>query len=511
MRASDTQEWHSGNVTVWEEYRALAFVVANSVILLLTFSVGIAANIFVILAVYGQKSLQTSTNALVVNLAVIDLLRCFVDCPVLLTIVITAHQGGRGSYLVCDTQAASFSFSCCIQLLTLACISAERYQAIAQPFKTTQRRRRIMVLIPVTWILAIVVAGSRLTFVKDSPVHMRCAGLQRQNSHDTFGLYVLFPLWAACFAVIIGFYVRIFLLVRSHNRKIFDKGIHPSRTDKADNQQDNGEAVAGCDKSEQKQTLSKSVEQVEPEMLPQTNSSVKDSRAVLVTSAEAPRCVPEDSDNQKDLNKTLKITDLEGKQPPAPHLLVQSGEETIKTEKLMSPAKRVETKQSKGDAVPGDKSSSTKPQKVLCISDTEKQSKEGAQIHKTPCEMKERSPHGPSSALLPNPESAFLMQSEGTKTHEPSSAPPAEPPLARVAANAPEAEAPRQNTDVEGPVCMMPSKERRERASKNKESKMAKRAGYIILTFLLFWLPLIATILGTFITQGSESPQVSRC
>lgn len=510
MRASNTHEWRSGNVTIWEEYRALAFVVANSVILLITFSVGIAANIFVMLAVYSQKSLQTSTNALVVNLAVIDLLRCLIDCPVLLTIVITAHQRGGGNHLVCDTQVASFSFSCCVQLLTLACISAERYQAIAKPFKTTRRRRRIMVLIPVTWIAAIVVAGFCLMFVKDSPVHMRCKGLQRQNSYDTFGLYILFPLWAVCFVIIIGFYARIFLLVRSHNRKIFDKGFHPSRTDKADTKRENGEAVERCDKSEQKQTLRKSDEQVGPEMISQTNSSVKDSPAVLVTSAEAPQCVSDGSDYKKDLKKTLETMDLEGDQPPSTHGSVQSEEKTIKTEKLMSHAKKVEAKQSKGDAVAGDKSSSTKDQKVSSISVTQKQSKERAQIHITPSEIKERSPHGPSSALLPNPESTFLMQPKGTKT-QPSPAAPAEHPLPTVAANVPETEAPRQNMDVEGPVCMMPSKERRERASKNKESKMAKRAGYIILMFLLFWLPLIATILGNFITQESESPQVSSC
>lgn len=513
MRASYTHEWRSGNVTVWEDYRALAFVLTTSAILVITFSVGIAANVFVILAVYGQKSLQTSTNALVVNLAVIDLLRCLIDCPVLLTTVITVHQSGRGNQLVCDTQVASFSFSCCIQLLTLACISAERYQAIAQPFKTTQRRRRIMVLIAVTWTLAIVVAGFCLMFVKDSPVHMRCRGLRGRSSYDTFGLYILFPFWAACCSVIIGFYARIFLLVRSHNRKIFDKGFHPSRTDKADAKQGNGEAVEGSCKAEQKPTLSKSVEQMGSEKLSHTDSPVKDSPAVLVTSAEPPPSVPDASDYKKELKKPLETEDLE-EQPPSAPVSVQSEEKTIQTEKLTSPAKKVAKKKSKGDAVAGEKSLSTKPQKVLSVSDTEKRSEEGVQIHKTPSEMKERSPHGPSSARLPNPESTLLMPAEGTETQgsgEPAPAAPAEPPAPAGPADVPETEAPRQQADMEGPVCMMPSKERRERASKSKESKMAKRAGYIIVTFLLFWLPLITTILGNFFTQGSESPQVSRC
>lgn len=497
MRASHAREWRPGNVTIWGEYGDLAFVVANSVTLLITFSVGIAANVFVMAAVYGQKSLQTSTNALVVNLAVIDALRCLVDCPVLLTIVITAYRRGRADRLVCDAQVASFSFSCCVQLLTLACISAERYQAIAQPFKAAQRRRRVTVLIPATWTLAIAVAGFCLVFAKDSPVHVRCSGLRARRTRDTFGLYILFPLWAACFAVIIGFYARIFLLVRSHNRKIFDKGIHPSKTD---NKRENGEAVEGRDKSEQKQTL----KQTEAEMIAQTISSVKDRPAVaVVTSAEAPQHVPDGSDNKKDIKKPLEITDLEVEQPPSAQVWAQSDQKTFKTEKLIAPAKNAEAQQSKEDSVAGDKSSSTKPQKVSGISDTEEPSKEGEQTDKAPSEMKEKSPHGPSSA---HPDGAKKPGSG-----EPPPAAPSEPTLPPVSTHVLEAEAPKGNVDMEGPVCMMPSKERRERASKNKESKMAKRAGYIILTFLMFWLPLIATIVENFLTQESRSPQVSSC
>lgn len=502
MRPSQARGWRPGNATVWEDYGDLAFVAANSAILLITFSVGIAANVFVILAVCSQKSLQTSTNAWVVNLAVIDVLRCLIDCPVLLTIVMTAYQRGRANRLVCHTQVASFSFSCCIQLLTLACISAERYQAIAQPFKTTQRRRRITVLIPATWVLAIMVAGFCLTFVKDSPVHMRCEGLKGQKSHDTFGLYILFPLWAACFAVITGFYARIFLLVRSHNRKIFDKGVHLSKAAKGDSKQENGEAARGCDKSEEKQTLSKSAGQVEPATLSQ------------VTPAEAPQLTPDGSDDKKSPSKTPQITDLEGERPPSTQASVQSEEKTFKTERLKSPAKKGEARLTKEDAVAGDGSSSTNPQKVSSVADTEKPSKERVQIDKTLSEMKERSPQGASSAHLPNPESNLRMRPEGTKERssgEPSPATPAQPPPPPVSTNIPATEAPAQNVDTEGPVCMMPSKERRERASKNKESKMAKRAGYIIITFLMFWLPLIGTILVNFITQGSESPQVSSC
>ncbi|XP_022611954.1 dopamine D2-like receptor [Seriola dumerili] len=372
MRAEPLPAWDSGNSTIWEKYIDITFVVANSLILLTTSVVGIAANIFVILAVYHQKSLQTWNNALVVNLAIIDILRCVIDCPILLTIVMALHQRGNVGESICDAQVASFSFSCCIQLLTLACISAERYQAIAQPFKTSQRKKRITVLIPLTWTLAILMSVFCLIFVKDSPVHMKCKGSQREtsSSYDTFGLYMLFPLWAACFGVIIGFYARIFLLVRSHNRKIFDKGTFAlSKKQKTEDKKKKEEVVENAN-SEQKQTLNKNVAQVELVTQAEPNSSKKDSSTALLTSRKAAQC---------------------------------------------------------------------------------------------------------ASSSECNP---------------------------------PETEAPKQNVEAEGAVCMMPSKANKDRANKKKEGKMAKRAGYIIVTFLLFWLPLITTILVNFFVRKNRNTRI---
>ncbi|XP_071375235.1 D(2) dopamine receptor-like [Centroberyx affinis] len=273
MSSEPAPAWGSGNNTVWEEYIDIAFLVTNCFILLITSFVGIAANLFVTWAVHHQKSLQTWNNALLVNLAVIDILRCAVDCPILLTIVMLVHQRGHVDKFICDAQVASFSFSCCIQLLTLACISAERYQAIAQPFKTSQRRRRIIVLIPLTWTLAILVAGFCLTFVKDSPVYVKCHGSQGEaiTSYDTFGLYILVPLWTICFVVIIGFYARIFTIVRAHSRKIFDKGTFPlpkkDKTHNADEEkkEDGIGGENGNSKSDQNQTQKEIVAPVEQE------------------------------------------------------------------------------------------------------------------------------------------------------------------------------------------------------------------------------------------------------
>ncbi|KAK9516487.1 hypothetical protein VZT92_024411 [Zoarces viviparus] len=475
MRGEPTPAGDSGNNTIWEDYTDIAFVVANSLILLITSAVGIAANLFVILAVYHQKSLQTAINALVVNLAVIDILRCVIDCPILFTIVVTVYQGGHVDAVICDTQVACFSFSCCIQLLTLTCISAERYQAIAQPFKTSQRQRRIRVQIPLTWILAILVAFFCLIFMKDSPVHTKCKGLcgGAASSYDTFGLYMVFPLWAACFTIIILFYARIFAIVRSHNHKIFDKGTF--RLSKTEDEQKKEETLAvenGPGKSEQNQTLSKSV--------------------------------------------ASEITELktEQPQPPAMQVAVQTD---FKTEQSNSCDTKVEAKPSNGGAAASVKSSTTMPQ-VSSNFGTEKQPKERVKTVKAPSEMKETTPHAPSSAQLGKHWSTSVLpielkqatDADGGETltvatvDQMSSLPP-------VSSTAPETEATKQSVQAEGAVCMMPSKASKERVHKKKESQMAKRAGYIILSFLLFWLPLITTTLMNFVVHGNNNTKVDIC
>ncbi|XP_074533339.1 uncharacterized protein LOC141796248 [Halichoeres trimaculatus] len=503
MRGHPTPAWDSGNSTIYEDYTDIAFVAANCLILLITSVVGVGANIFVILAVYNQKSLQSWNNALVVNLAVIDILRCTIDCPLLFTIIITVHLRGRLDKLVCDAQVASFSFSCCIQLLTLACISAERYQAIAQPFKTNQRKKRIMLLIPLTWTVAILVAGFCLIFLKDSPVHAKCTGLLEERSptysYDTFGLYMLFPLWAICFAVIIRFYGCIFLLVRSHNRKIFDKGILlVSKKDKVDlkpNEEATTTVEMGTGNPEQSQIRRDGdadvLTQVEPD------SSKRDSKAALLTSAEAPQSVPVSLEDKKKIRSTIEITDLEIEhQPSDTKVKAPTEEKSLKTECSNSSDTKPAESPSVNKAA-GSKSSTTEAQKVSSNLETEKQSKEGSKTEKAPSEMKETRP-----PQVENPESTSVLQSHQKQpkksdtgntlpviTVDPvSSLPP-------VSINTPEPEAAQPNIECIGAVCMMPSKAQKERANKKKESKLAKRAGYICVTFLLFWLPLITTIL----------------
>ncbi|XP_075883256.1 uncharacterized protein LOC142888756 [Nelusetta ayraudi] len=479
----------AANWTGWEEYGGVASLLANSLLLLPTSAVGLAANAFVLLAVWRQKSLQTCNNALLVNLAAGDVLRCIVDCPLLLAVVVAVQHRGQAPPLLCDAQFAAFSFSCCVQLLTLACISAERHQAVAQPFKKAQRKRRLLVLIPATWAVAATVAAVCLLYLKDSPVYVRCRGAQSwdaTSSYDTFGLYVLLPLWAACFAVITGFYTRIFALVRAHNRKILDNGTFFTKTDEAADKRREEDLVAG--KTEEPRAWSAGVAPADS-----TNDAKKDSPAA--PAAPATPGVPDGSENGAEVGKALRITDLEAEQ-------TRSSEDGAAAPLRLDPtAKTAEEQQPSNARV---KRQRAKPQKVLHGSASDpKSSEEGAEIDKAPSEMKGSGPRVPPSAL---PERTGAA-AEPAKSGRSGETPPAA--SGDGGSSLPPAAATMQRIEVQGPVCMMPTKERKERASKSKESKMAKRAGYIIITFLLFWLPLVSSILVNFIAYKNRNMQTA--
>ncbi|XP_066561046.1 D(2) dopamine receptor A-like [Amia ocellicauda] len=419
MRANETDRWEQANCTKWCSGSAVSLAVAGGVLLLFTCLAGVSGNALVILAVSRQKCLQTSSNALLVNLALSDLLRCGIDCPLLLAISVCGYSGQDLGSAVCDAQAVCFSLSCHVQLLTIVSISAERYQAVARPFKGSQRKRRIQIWIPLTWAVAVLLSPLCLTLARDSPVYMKCRAMPTGvlASFDAFGLYVLVPVWFASLTVITGCYGRIFVLVKMHAKKIFDKGIgHPA-------------------------------------------PSVKQTQSV-----ETQGKGPADGEKPQDTltESTAAVPGVVSAAPLGePPML--SAAEVHNTETVL-PAISV-TAHDISDQIPTPAISPTKPDSCATV----------------PCPGRQ-----PRDALSASdiPEAHLSAGAEARRPSAPVSAAP--------------------GPDLTGAVCMMPSFASKERARKSKESKLAKRSGYIIVTFLALWMPLVVSVLVNFFNYSNR-------
>ncbi|XP_056596538.1 parietopsin isoform X1 [Triplophysa dalaica] len=519
MNSNFTGFWGQVN-NASQDTLEVAFAFANCLVLLVTLHVGILANFFVTWAVYRQKSLQTSNNALLVNLAVIDILRCAVDCPFLLAIVLSVRNASDLGIVFCSAQIASFSLICCVQLFTLACISAERYQAVAHPFRNAERRKRITVSIMLTWVVPVSISVLCVIFAKDSPVYVRCRGLRVEtlDSYDTFGFYILTPVWCVCLTVIVGFYARIFLLVRAHSRKIFDQGSCPPPDKKEDKTKQKDEETKTNSKIEQEKHVDLKPHEREPEMkaehfhtgfartetsidpsdmnkldcefeksketkvtfideLPNEASEIIDPEGLVNLQENAAETSPSPTNGKDD---TVSFKNADGDVSGTS----TNEESDIKSKKHKNTAAETSLSNAEGDADPAGKTPSptheeegdtadTPEHQNPSIESSQSSLNEGAVDSNAPQETAETSPASNADAQI---------------------------------VTAP------QQEDMAGAVCLMPSPAQRERGNAKKESKLAKRSGYIIFTFLIFWIPLIATVvLNQFFYQNNNhTAKVSR-
>lgn len=225
-------------LTCWNETNAhnethvdTTFLVFNCVVLILTMVSGLPANLLVCCVVYRTKSLQTCNNALLVNLAASDLLKCSVDTPLLLFSFLHYGKESEAPVSLCTLQQFTYALCSCVQLLTLVSISVERFQAIAFPFQTEGRKARIRLWVLSIWTCGLVLAVVSLTLSKKALFHMLCRQHiwwhrdEDSQSADLLGAYVLVPVWGLSLTLIVIHYVRIFKVVRHHSKKVFDSGI----------------------------------------------------------------------------------------------------------------------------------------------------------------------------------------------------------------------------------------------------------------------------------------------
>uniref|UniRef100_A0A674MLX6 Dopamine receptor D2 like n=1 Tax=Takifugu rubripes TaxID=31033 RepID=A0A674MLX6_TAKRU len=127
-------------------------------LVLLIFCV-VFGNVLVCLAVSRERALQTTTNYLIVSLAVSDLLLATLVMPwgVYLEVVGEWHF----SLIHCDILLTLDVMMCTASILNLCAISIDRYTAVAMPMLYNTRyssRRRVAVMIAVVWFLSFAIS-----------------------------------------------------------------------------------------------------------------------------------------------------------------------------------------------------------------------------------------------------------------------------------------------------------------------------------------------------------------
>ncbi|XP_045566975.1 D(3) dopamine receptor isoform X1 [Salmo salar] len=177
-------------------------------------------NVLVCLAVVRERSLQTTTNYLVVSLAVADLLVASLVMPwaVYLEVVGGAWLFSR---MYCNVFVTLDVMMCTASILNLCAISIDRYTAVVMPvlYNTTHSsRKRVSAMIATVWILAFAVSCPLLFgFNTSGETHdpTVCS-----ISNPDFVIYSSVVSFYLPFIVTLLVYIRIYVFLRKRRKRI---------------------------------------------------------------------------------------------------------------------------------------------------------------------------------------------------------------------------------------------------------------------------------------------------
>ena len=168
--SSSKQNAVTDNSTVTQEQiGSMGFYGTNEfetiIVVLLTVVIvfGFLGNLTVIGTIFQrQRSLKTSSNYLIMNIAFADLLVAVVVAP--LRFVEMYHGWPLGAFL-CHFLAPLQDVIVCVSVVTHTVIALERYRGIVQPFKEKLSIRRTKQAIGIVWLACYIASGLPIALI----------------------------------------------------------------------------------------------------------------------------------------------------------------------------------------------------------------------------------------------------------------------------------------------------------------------------------------------------------
>ncbi|XP_041066819.1 D(3) dopamine receptor [Carcharodon carcharias] len=176
----------------------------------------IFGNVLVCLAVLREKSLQTTTNYLVVSLAVADLLVAILVMPWVVYLEVVGDW--RFSRTSCNIFVMLDVMMCTASILNLCAISIDRYTAVVMPIQYNTNyssRRRVTIMITIVWILSFAVSCPLLFGFNTTDDPRLCS-----ISNPDFVVYSSIVSFYLPFFVTLMVYVRIYIVLKKRRKRI---------------------------------------------------------------------------------------------------------------------------------------------------------------------------------------------------------------------------------------------------------------------------------------------------
>ncbi|XP_063799256.1 D(2) dopamine receptor [Pseudophryne corroboree] len=189
-----------------------------AMLLTLLIFVIVFGNVLVCMAVSREKALQTTTNYLIVSLAVADLLVATLVMPWVVYLEVVGEW--RFSRIHCDIFVTLDVMMCTASILNLCAISIDRYTAVAMPMLYNTRyssKRRVTVMIAVVWVLSFAISCP-LLFGLNNTASNECL-----IENPAFVIYSSVVSFYVPFIVTLLVYVQIYIVLRKRRKRVNTK------------------------------------------------------------------------------------------------------------------------------------------------------------------------------------------------------------------------------------------------------------------------------------------------
>ncbi|XP_039743866.1 D(2) dopamine receptor isoform X2 [Pteropus medius] len=175
-------------------------------------------NVLVCMAVSREKALQTTTNYLIVSLAVADLLVATLVMPWVVYLEVVGEW--KFSRIHCDIFVTLDVMMCTASILNLCAISIDRYTAVAMPMLYNTRyssKRRVTVMIAIVWVLSFTISCP-LLFGLNHTEQSECI-----IANPAFVVYSSVVSFYVPFIVTLLVYIKIYIVLRRRRKRVNTK------------------------------------------------------------------------------------------------------------------------------------------------------------------------------------------------------------------------------------------------------------------------------------------------
>ncbi|XP_076135708.1 dopamine receptor D2 like [Alosa pseudoharengus] len=205
-----------------------------AVLLVLLIFCVVFGNVLVCVAVSRERALQTTTNYLIVSLAVSDLLLATLVMPWGVYLEVVGEW--RFSRLHCDVLLTLDVMMCTASILNLCAISIDRYTAVAMPMLYNTRyssRRRVALMIAVVWFLSFAISCPLLFGLNNTAGQAGQEGRDCSFADPAFVVYSSVASFYVPFIVTLLVYAQICVVLRRRGRRTAPSRRHGLTADTA--------------------------------------------------------------------------------------------------------------------------------------------------------------------------------------------------------------------------------------------------------------------------------------